>query len=328
MEYLDNLDDLTCKDCLKQFKYKSLYQNHINKKNPCKPIINNDDNGDIDINDDIKIIKRKYINTTRKITNKLKKPIVDICHFCNKKFITKNNVIRHVTYNCQTYKELINEKEKYKKLVDDNKKIININKNKIKNNQLAILIEENKKLKEENKKLVVANNTINNITNNNQKITNNNSLHIHLNNFGSEDLSHLPIEYFRELLRIPNNSVPNLVKRVHFDKTKPENFNIYLEDSKGKTIKVYEDNEWVSKDADEIIAKMKDDKLNILDKKADEINDDKLKTKLNIYKNRLQNNREANKILDDRIKNVIHINSNMDDSLETSSASSIDYGSY
>ena len=73
---------------------------------------------------------------------------------------------------------------------------------------------------------------------------------------------------------------------------------------------------------------MKDDKLTILDKKADEIKDDKLKTKLNIYKNRLHNNREANKILDDRIKNVIHINSNMDDSLETSSASSIDYGSY
>ena len=129
-------------------------------------------------------------------------------------------------------------------------------------------------------------------------------------------------------MRIPNNSLPNLVKRVHFDKSKPENFNIYLEDVKSKTIKVYEDNEWVSKDADEIITKLKDDKLTILDKKADEINDDKLKTKLNIYKNRLQNNREANKILDDRIKNVIHNNSNMDDSLETSSGSSIDYGNY
>ena len=190
---------------------------------------------------------------------------------------------------------------------------------------------EIKKLKEENNKLIVTNNgnkTINNTITNNQQVTNNNNLHIHLNNFGSEDLSHLPIEYFRELIRIPNNSLPNLVKRVHFDKAKPENFNIYLEDAKSKTIKVFKNNEWVAQDADEIIAKMKDDKLNILDKKADEINDDKLKTKLDTYKNRLQNNREANKILDDRIKNVIHINSNMDDSLETSSASSIDYGSY
>ena len=178
--------------------------------------------------------------------------------------------------------------------------------------------EEIKKLKEENKKLVVTNN----ITNNN------NNLHFHLNNFGSEDLSHLSIEYFRELIRIPNNSLPNLVKRVHFDKTKPENFNIYLEDPKSKTIKVFRDNEWVAQDADEIIAKMKDDKLTILDKKADEIKDDKLKTKLNTYKKRLQNNVEVEQILGNKLKNVIYNNSNMDDSLETSSASSIDYGSY
>ena len=158
-----------------------------------------------------------------------------------------------------------------------------------------------------------------------QRITN---MYVQLNNFGSEDLSHLPIEYFRELLRIPNNSVPNLVKRVHFDKAKPENFNIYLEDPKSKTIKVFRDNEWVAQDADELIAKMKDDKLTILDKKADEINDDKLKTKLDTYKNRLQNNREANKLLDNRIKNVIHNNSTIDNSLETASDSnsSIDFG--
>ena len=80
-----------------------------------------------------------------------------------------------------------------------------INNEKTKNYQINILKEEIKKLKEENNKIVVTNNA-NNITNNqqvtnnitnNQKITNNN-LHIHLNNFGSEDLSHLPIEYFKE----------------------------------------------------------------------------------------------------------------------------------
>ena len=73
-------------------------------------------------------------------------------------------------------------------------------------------------------------------------------------------------------------------------------------------------------------AKLKDDKLNILDKKVDEIKDDKLKTKLSTYKNRLQNNVEVEQILGNKLKNVIYNNSNMDDSLETSSGSSIDYG--
>ena len=64
MEDLDDLDDLTCKDCHKQFKHNSVYQRHINKKIPCKPI---------DENDDIETIKRKHTNLIHKIINKTKK---------------------------------------------------------------------------------------------------------------------------------------------------------------------------------------------------------------------------------------------------------------
>ena len=103
LEYLYDLDDLTCKDCLKQFKYKSLYHKHINKKKSCK------------INEDIEIIRQKHINITHRINDKIKKSVLDICYFCNKKFTTKANLIYHIKHNCQIHKDLISEKEKYKK---------------------------------------------------------------------------------------------------------------------------------------------------------------------------------------------------------------------
>ena len=91
---MEELDDLTCKDCFKQFKYRSLYQKHINKKKSCKTDINNiiadinindinDDN--IDNTNNIEFYKQKYVNITHKINEKIKKSTADICYFYNKK---------------------------------------------------------------------------------------------------------------------------------------------------------------------------------------------------------------------------------------------------
>jgi len=64
------------------------------------------------------------------------------------------------------------------------------------------------------------------------------------------------------------------------------------------------------KDSNEVISQLKDDKLNILDQKVEEFNDEHLKNKLEAYKNRLNDNEEATKILNNRIKNVLYNNDN------------------
>jgi hypothetical protein len=61
---------------------------------------------------------------------------------------------------------------------------------------------------------------------------------------------------------------------------------------------------WLIKDSNKVISQLKNNKLNILDKKVDEFNDGQLKIKLDAYKNRLNDNKEATKILTSRIKHV------------------------
>ena len=145
-----------------------------------------------------------------------------------------------------------------------------------------------------------------NITNN---LTNNN-LHIHLNSFGKEDLSHITNDDYKNNIRTIYNVLISLIKQVHFSEENPANYNIYLEDVNSKSIKIFQDNTWLLKDSNEVISQLKDDKLNILDQKVEEFNDEHLKNKLEAYKNRLNDNEEATKILNNRIKNVLYNNDN------------------
>jgi uncharacterized C2H2 Zn-finger protein len=86
-----------CETCNKIFNYNSLYQRHLNKKNPCQNIFN------IDNEQTIEEIKRKYTNITQLI----------------KEFSTKCNLIKHKQSNCKIYKQLILNQKKYKELINN-----------------------------------------------------------------------------------------------------------------------------------------------------------------------------------------------------------------
>jgi hypothetical protein len=320
-----------CEICNKQFKFNSLYLKHKNKKNPCQPVdinnnvlekknkINNEQVNIINepmINLDNKEIDEKKDNVVNNINNQKDNVVNNInnqkdkqkykCELCNTEFKFKSFYEIHKNNNCKVHKDLISQQQKYRELI-----------NKLKNNtEIATLKEEIKKLKEENNKIVIADNNKDakniNITNN--KITNNltnNNLHIHLNSFGKEDLSHITDEDYRRYINTIYIGLVSFIKHIHCSEEKPSICNIYLEDVKSKSIKIFQDNEWLLKDTNEILTQLKDDKLNILDKKVDELKDDKLKTKLHAYKTRLNDNQDATKILTNKIKDALY-NSNDD----------------
>ena len=56
------------------------------------------------------------------------------------------------------------------------------------------------------------------MTNNNINITN-----IHVNNFLQEDTSYITDEYLKEILVRVYDSVPNVIKAIHFNPEHPEN---------------------------------------------------------------------------------------------------------
>ena len=288
---MEEVNMYKCEICNKTFKYNSLFLKHKNKKKPCRNI----NEAEQDMND----INRKYANITQLISDKNKKSVIDKCYFCDKEFSTKGNLIKHKNNACKNYKDLLLQQQNYRKL---------INKLKNKDIEIANLKEENKKLQEENNKIIIADNQPKNIQNN-INITNNvtnNNLHIHLNNFGKEDLSHISDEDYIKYIKTLYRGLTKFIKHVHCHEDNPANFNILLEEKNSKNIKVFVDNKWIQTDSNQLISQLKDEKLNILDKKADELQDEQLKNILEANKVRLTNNAEIGRILAEDIKLVLY----------------------
>ena len=93
----------TCDKCSKIFAKISHYKDHVNRKNPCK-IIENDDNVELELISDVANIlesnSNNYINDNE-------------CPHCKKKFYSKSNVVKHIQKNCKIIKPQIEQHLKY-----------------------------------------------------------------------------------------------------------------------------------------------------------------------------------------------------------------------
>jgi hypothetical protein len=139
-----------CEKCSQEFKYKSHYNRHINKKFDC---IN-----DSFFNNKINLIDNELIELEKNI-NKINDNIVPIdnnikiktykslengkrCLFCKSNFLYKKNILRHIRESCLINKNILLEKEN---LIQDKVQISEKKKN---------LIEEKNKILEEKNKLI------------------------------------------------------------------------------------------------------------------------------------------------------------------------------
>lgn len=95
-------------------------------------------------------------------------------------------------------------------------------------------------------------NVINNTTNSNN--TTNNTIHIHINNFGHERLDHISPELLTTCFRAINGvGVARLVGEIHCNPEVPDNQNVRIDSIKGKTLMIRKNNEWIIKDANEVV---------------------------------------------------------------------------
>jgi len=102
--------------------------------------------------------------------------------------------------------------------------------------------------------------------------TTNNNITIHA--YGKEDISFLKDKDFLEMLNSSGTSVQTLVKKIHFNEEHPENKNVKITNRKQPYAKVYNGDKWLLKDKKETISDLVEDKMNILDSKFDELQDD------------------------------------------------------
>ena len=105
-----------CEKCEKVFKFNSLFIKHQNKKRTC---MNNDD----------------YLNKINDINimieNKMKESLESniTCLFCNKDFLNKGNLSKHLRNNCSNIRELHDKKNKLKQIDEQIKSLIGPNDN-------------------------------------------------------------------------------------------------------------------------------------------------------------------------------------------------------
>jgi len=172
------------------------------------------------------------------------------------------------------------------------------------NNSKDILLNEQtkqiKKMEKTIDKLIdkAGNTTINNMQNSQST---HNQQNIKLNNYGSEDLSHITDFFKTNLLGLPHGMIPKMIEAVHFNSEKPENKNILLPNKKDNKVKIFSGDKWVYKDKNDTIEDLMDGKYFIMDTHYETVCNTTDKN-LNLYKRFQELFDERNKILLDAQK--------------------------
>lgn len=243
-----------CNSCLKEFNRKCNYDDHINKKKkPCllsniqntftaQNGTNTAQNGTTLVQllqKDVKQEKNSCYSIHKDSLNFINEQATVntddtniFCEYCNKIFLRKDSLTRHLKKFC-----------KYKKQ-NDNKDLI-----------IEKLVEEISILKELLKKdnLVqnMTNNNTNNNTNSHNKTINNiqNNVQLNISGFGKEDLEKLDI---REAMNIylkstGSNIIPNMLNYINLNKNYPENHNICMTDISREIVKIHNGKKYIYK---------------------------------------------------------------------------------
>ena len=170
-----------------------------------------------------------------------------ICKYCNKEFKHKSSLSKHVKYTCKK-----NDDEDLKELV------------RLLNEQITILNEQNNELKQNNNSMQKQINKLSkklqvgNITNNTNYVNTTTNFNIKLLNYRDTDYSHLSHNDYLKCISDCNHCVKTLIEKVHINKKKPENMNVFIPSMKDKYIMVYNTDKWNLEDRKEVIDNMFD----------------------------------------------------------------------
>ena len=277
---------------------KTKFLRHLKRKYICKSVctdisveeifefyfknIKNDENDDV-IKKSGKCNQNVIINEERnhsaKIEDENKKYI---CEYCNRHYTRRQNMWRHKK-TCKLQNDIINDEEyaldinartiieaKVKELEELKKREIQKLKE-IFMDQLDIAL---KKKEQETYKLMAMSGTAS--QNNTNCIVNHNNdnrkleLVLNLNSYKNTDHSHLTDQDYLECIRKGNMGIPYLIEKIHFNPSKPENHNIFINNIKSDYIKMYDDGRWKTALQYETVNMMVQDKANLVEDKIEE----------------------------------------------------------
>ena len=229
-----------CTRCNKIFNHKGVFLRHCNRKNPC--------NKTSSTNKKKNSKKKLNKNENKKYSkNGMQIPKMEyLCNFCNKTYSTKFNLNKHLKI-CKKKKEIETELEQ-KEMMD-------------------MFMMMGNKIKELEEK--IDNKNVTKIINNELKVENM-SMNINLNAYKKTDISHLKDEDFLKVLYRGNYCIPHLIEAIHFNKNKPENHNICIQNIKNKYINVWNGKSWDIRNRKEVLDEIYEDHTELLEDKMEE----------------------------------------------------------
>jgi len=202
------------------------------------------------------------------------------CKYCDKRFTFRQSMNRHIKYTCTKNKD-----EDLKELV----RLMNIQMEQQKNDFLSQLQSQrqefNKKIEKLMGKLEVGNTFNTSIVNN-----------IQLLGYRQTDVSHLTDEDYRKCIKRVNHCVKNMIEKVHFNPSKPENMNIYISNIKEKYIMVYDGANWNLANKKDELDRLYEEKEMMLEEWLDSNPDEELKKKFMKYLENKDNDECLNRI--------------------------------
>lgn len=233
-----------CIRCGKKFPQKSNLDYHLNRKIRC-----------IEIPQNPSILPHKS-----SLSIKSKEGNQNKCNYCGKEFTRKDNLMRHIDGYCKI------KRENDRKMEDLMDKLIKLEENFRKiEGEMVDLKKENSEYKRQLQ--------IGNINNGTQNINNGNQInnYITILPFGKENTTTITDKEYQRIMIRGFNSVPELVKKIHFDKNHPENHNVYISNMRDKYVLVYDGKNWELNDRDDALQQLYEDKTDILETKFEEL---------------------------------------------------------
>ncbi len=210
------------------------------------------------------------------------------CQYCEKSFKHRQGLFKHVKFVCKKNKdEDLKELVRLMNIQDEGKKVEKKKNKQI--NQLMCKLQINGGFHQTN------------IQNNIQLLPYNNT-----------DLSHLTEEDYINSIRRVNFCVKELIQRVHFNPSKPENMNIYISNLKDKYLMVYDGGNWTLKYKKDELNNLYDDKEMMLEEWLTDGQHQypELKEKFDRYLSNKEDDETLNKIKDE-IRLMMYNNKNI-----------------
>jgi hypothetical protein len=247
-------------------------------------------------------VSQKKKNVTKCKSNEAKKEYN--CEYCKKNYNHRQSLHKHL----KICKEKMKDEECKSDMLELIKKL---------NEKLDEQQKEQTKLRKEfklelDKKDDQINELIKKTGIQNSNITNNIQQNIKILAYKNSDISHLTDKDFIYCFNRSNMCVPHLIKKIHFNPTKPENHNVYISNIKNKYAMVYDGNKWNLNNQDETIGDLIDINEGFLEQKLEEWLENgkeypEIMKKFNRYLEKKENDEVINKIKEE-IKLILYNN--------------------